>query len=584
MSAIYLAELVAYIQGASATSLAIGTGSKTFTLSADIAFIAGMPVTADAGGGNTMTGTVTSYTPATRALVLNITSTTGSGTYASWTIGGATTLRYSTHGFTTRPSETPAHAWYAPRIQQPANMRRDIFSEGRTSGESRVGYGELVLANADGGLDGLIDYGFDGRAATILLGEDTAAYPSGFVTVLKGTLEQAGFSWHQVTLRLRDRQAELDRPIQTTKYAGTNALPAGLEGVAGDLKGKPKPRLYGVVKNIPAPMVNSSRLIYQVNDGAVNAVDAVYDQGIALTKGTDYTSQTDMETNAPAAGNFRAWPAGGYFRLGSNPAGLITADATQGATAAARTVAQIVQAIVTGPGGIASGDVVAGDITALDTANAAVVGIWIAEERPTKSALDELCASVGAWWGFDRLGQFRLQRLEAPSGAAVATLTEVETVGRIERVASADAGRGVPAYRVNLDYLRNYAVQDSDLAAGVANAQREWLRQETRRVTATDTAVQTLHLLAPELAVTTLLTVESDAQTEANRIRDLYKVRRDPLKLHVRLDATLAAAVDLGKVVTVKVGRFGFAAGKDFRVIGIQPDLRLHALDLTLWG
>lgn len=70
----------------SSTSNSIGTGSKTFTVASGLWFVAGQTVTATSGA-NSMTGTVTSYSGTT--LVLNITSTVGSGTFTSWTITGA---------------------------------------------------------------------------------------------------------------------------------------------------------------------------------------------------------------------------------------------------------------------------------------------------------------------------------------------------------------------------------------------------------------------------------------------------------------------------------------------------------------
>ena len=74
----------------STTSNTIGTGSKTFTLTAtagqDQLWRTGDAVDAS-NGSNSMVGTVTSYTPSTQVLVCNITSVTGSGTFTSWRIG-----------------------------------------------------------------------------------------------------------------------------------------------------------------------------------------------------------------------------------------------------------------------------------------------------------------------------------------------------------------------------------------------------------------------------------------------------------------------------------------------------------------
>ena len=70
--------------GTSATSLAIGTGSKAFTTQAGLAYQVGTYVRAasTAGGANFMEGPVTAYSGTT--LTINVTKVGGSGTLASW--------------------------------------------------------------------------------------------------------------------------------------------------------------------------------------------------------------------------------------------------------------------------------------------------------------------------------------------------------------------------------------------------------------------------------------------------------------------------------------------------------------------
>ena len=43
-------------------------------------------------------------------------------------------------------------------------------------------------------------------------------------------------------------------------------------------------------------------------------------------------------------------------------------------------------------------------------------------------------------------------------------------------------------------------------------------------------------------------------------------------------------SLDLGVVVRLTLPRFDMAAGRDFRVIGLQPDYKLRLIDVTLWG
>lgn len=73
--------------GTSTSSIAIGTGSKSFTTQSGLAYFAGQRLTAAADANNSMEGVVSSYSGT--ALVLTIDAVRGSGTFASWTFGPA---------------------------------------------------------------------------------------------------------------------------------------------------------------------------------------------------------------------------------------------------------------------------------------------------------------------------------------------------------------------------------------------------------------------------------------------------------------------------------------------------------------
>lgn len=83
-----LSASVAGITGTSTTSLSIGTGTKNLTVTTVMDFVPGMTVVlANTTTPTTqMVGTVVSYNSGTGALAVNVTSYTGSGTYAAWTI------------------------------------------------------------------------------------------------------------------------------------------------------------------------------------------------------------------------------------------------------------------------------------------------------------------------------------------------------------------------------------------------------------------------------------------------------------------------------------------------------------------
>jgi len=110
-----------------------------------------------------------------------------------------------------------------------------------------------------------------------------------------------------------------------------------------------------------------------------------------------------------------------------------------------------------------------------------------------------------------------------------------------------------------------------------------WLNKEWREASDSDTDVQTAHPLAPQTVEDSLLTSETDAQSEATRRQTLRGVKRDRLEIEVELNAD-TDELDLGDVITLTYARYGLDSGKQFRVLGIQPDQANKTLTLTLWG
>lgn len=495
-------------------------------------------------------------------------------------ISGVRTLRYGTQSYVTKPTDTPANAFYDGRIQQPANIRRECFRDGRTFGKTQIGYGELVLVNNDGALDELLNYSFSGRRITITLGtmQPNMAAPA-WTTILNGTMEQVDLSWSKVTVRVRDRQLDIAKPLQDIRYTGLGSLDGG-----SDLDGKPKPLVYGQVFNIAPPQTDTTRRVYQLHHGGlVVSVDAVYDRGVLMTAGAVYTSQAQMESTAPTAGQYRVWndaTAGCFIRLGSAPTGTITADVTQGST---RTVAQLYNAILL-KAGVPSGDISAADVTALDAAVNYQVGVYVgySQDRSAIDVLDELCASVGAWYGVDTSGIFRIGRIVLPTGTEVGIITKTDII-QIERVASRDPGVGIPSWRVKVAFEKIHTVQ-VDLGATVPDTRKQFTASEYRRAQAQSAAVKTANLLSPELEFKTVLVNRSNAGSEAERLLEIYKTRRDIYQVTIRVDAALASVLDLGKIVKLEINRFGMSAGKKFLIIGITTNMRGYLYELTLWG
>ena len=314
--------------------------------------------------------------------------------------------------------------------------------------------------------------------------------------------------------------------------------------------------------------------------GAFELGAAVY----ATNLGTgNYANATDLadDAKAPVPGSYKTYLAGGYLRLGSPPAGLITADVTQGAAAADRTAGSLFENVLT-KAGYTSADWVAADVTALDAASA-VIGLWCPPEMTVAEALDLVAGTVGAWWGPRASdGDYRIVQFLAPTGSPVVSFTANDLIGPPERIAANDLGRGLPVWRTVLRYARHYVTQDTDLAGGVTDARRAALAQEWRETANANTAVQTAHLLAIQTVEETLYSVAADALTEATRRQTLRGTRRDRIEFTVEWN-TANAALDVGDVISLDHPRYGLSGGSLLRVIGLAPNARARELTITGW-
>lgn len=463
------------------------------------------------------------------------------------------TLRYADGAY-----DAPDDTLYLPRIKQPGFYQSGLYA-GQVVSVSRSGVGETVLINADGGLDHLADYAVDGRAVVLF-----RATGSEVVEVMRGTAAGLSFNGREVTLRLREPQARLQRPHPHATYAGTNMLPDGLEGTADDIQGQPKPRVYGDVRNAQPVLVNSAQLIYQVSARADCAVTAAYDKGAALTAGTPYASLTELQGTAPAAGEYRAYQ--GYVRLGASPVGTVTVDARTADAGAGD-----VMAMLCAEAGQAC------DVTVLDTVGE--VGLYVTQTDTTAALLDRLAESVGGYWRIAADGVLRAQLLTAPDGGGV--VLEDYQISSIDSSATGAGEGGLPIWRVTVRGDRIEQTQ-TDLVGNVDEARRARLASQYREATAERPAVRERHPLAGELVIDTALRSLADAQALAERLADLVSVRRDRVTLEARL--THLQSLTIGDAITVRTPRLGYSDGRVLRVIGRQLNARAGKQTLELWG
>ncbi|MCP4165899.1 MAG: hypothetical protein GY759_08400 [Chloroflexi bacterium] len=408
------------------------------------------------------------------------------------------------------------------------------------SGRSFVAFGVLTFDNSDGDLDGWIDDSFAGREVLVKLG-DPSWDIADFRTVISGISDRLIISSDSaLELIIRDKQRLLDRPIQDSLIA------------SGENEGNVLPLCYGQVKNIAPVLIDDTTHEYQVHEGSIEAISAVYENGVA----TSLTVKNDLSN--------------GKFTLSAKPEGALTCD-VQGDNSGGYTadLADIVERLVTRE--IASVDATAK--AAFASAVSYDCGLYISERANLLDVLDSLL--FGWFYGFNRDGEFIMSVLAEPTGS-IADIDSLETYGSIE-VTKAD----VPSWRQRIGYNRNWTVMD-DPDETVAEAHRAYLASEFANVAKyEDATVQTEHLTAQDPDVKgSILCLEADGITEATRLQGLYGSQRFMYRVQA---FTAPYQITIGDTVTLSDHRYGLSAGVDCVVIGITELLLDNKIELELW-
>lgn len=441
--------------------------------------------------------------------------------------GELVTLRRSTHPFRTAATDIPAFAPYPDTILSVGTWGRELtelFTGFSTTARSSI---ELYL---DDELVSLLESAnVGGLPVTIRCGD--AAWPlADFGVVITATAEAlTATSFDTAQLTLRDSAELLRRQLQTTLIsAGPNA-------------GQPVPICLGRVFNISPVLINEATKTYQVHDGAIQAITAVRENGVAIP--------------------FTANLAAGTFTLTNNAKGRVTAD-VDGAKVAGTWLENAGQMItnLVGRFGIA----VPNGLAALP---AYQLGIYITGDKTLAAALDDISASVGAAWYYSRTGQLQwlfFNGATAPVASLEADDIEDNSLWPRRRIA--------PAKSVKLGYRRNWTPQADGLAGSVRETTPALatLYEKPESVEpVTNAGVIADFPDAAEVSVSTLIVTQADAQTEATR-RAAWSANP-----HTVFEFSAFAApfnLDLGQTVTIEYPRY-FADGSPAVITRLRDDL-----------
>lgn len=494
-----------------------------------------------------------------------------------WDIDGAAVvpLYFATRAYTSGTADTPADTVFE-NVLDGFEIRREAVRPGAVSGRSVAASAVFTLAvpafwKTSGLLATIKGYAYDGRAWELRRLADASAAFSSATLLAKGqcsALRQTGPAALQLVGF--DRAEILNAPVQSAQYAGTGTF----EG-SSDLEGKFKPLVYGDKENVPGVMVDAANLWVDFAPGyPIEDIVELRDNGVALTVDA---------ANPPAAGKYYKDLTNGRARLGSIPAGAITAN-IQGIKVSGAwivTAGDIAAELVETHGGISSGDIDTAAITALNTARDGTVGIYSGLERRTVAELlDELLAPLG-FWGFNRADEFTVGRIIAPTATASTdgVIQGVLTEYHIAKDSLSVGELGVPPHQIDMEYRALATVQAADgLAGAVSAADRLKWSTPALSVADDDSSILVDHPRSEPLLLRAPVLLEAKASSLATAALSLLGAHRDDLTFDT---ADLPDDIEIGEEFWLSHSDYGIA-GKAFRVLGYtisnRPFQRIRGL------
>jgi len=437
--------------------------------------------------------------------------------------GETKTLRRANMPYRSKSSDSPALTPYPDTIIAMGDFTRDM-SEAFV-GFSISGAGAIELFLDDEIKELLTTANFAGQAVTIKAGAPDWSL-SQFGTLVEhaicGGLQQVDDSTAKLTFR--DRASVFDKPLLTETYS------------SGPSKGEFKPIALGQCFNISPVLIDANAKKYQVNNGPLEAITQVRENGLSIPYTANLTDGTFTTTNA-VKGRITA------DVKGHKHSGTWLQSGTQ-------TINYLLSTL---------GLAVTTDTAVLPDY---LMGLYITQDTPVKQLLDDVVSSVGGAWFYNRKNKFRLIRYTGV-GTVAHTLSQDDYEDGTLKVAR----RIEPLKSIKLGYQRNFTPQ----ADGLAGSVRELTptiatryEKEYSYIYVENANITTQFPEAEAITVPSALVSESDCQAEANRRKDLAAGVRHVWELTA---FTTPFKFNLGETINVQTAKTQFLTGVITRLV-----------------
>lgn len=518
--------------------------------------------------------------------------------------GTEATYYASTHGFTTKPTDSPASTYIEESVAKggAGSYRRDLFSGARVAGGSAPSFGVIKLDNTDGRLDDFARYAAAGGTVRCYYGDDSMSFPAGYWLVYVSRISQVFADFETITIRQKDRAELLRTPIVTATFAGSG----GLEGPAGGPSRK-KQMVFGRPGLVPPILIDSTKQIYYLQ---ANATDVLFlaslssfgrpfEGGVPILYGGILLDVDDVLNVEPEPGTYRICfgtyngnvnsqtQGQGYLRLGTPP----TADLRFGPSGYLQNdsitpprpwrftdLCNRAGLNDITPSTIAS---IVGPAENFDAGNRLVEG-----DQTYEALFNDRATALNGAWGFNERDQFYCVTLADPtagSGSSVYTFTN-DNADEFAR--SPIAGMERPVWQVNVKAGRAFPATPLE---GASEEMHDLLTREGYLVQFSGSA-SAIKDAYPQAISVSIEIDGHDFETQAQRVAfieqfgALYGTLRDFVSLKCKRFDTSTLAITLHDKVTLQIPRFDYDAGVLFRVVTIDVNLDDPSISFVLWG